>query len=184
MIPTDRSDAVIRGLHATFEVAEFEEISRITKGHTPSLVFRIVVRGLPYLLKIITRAEDQTRHYTVMQAAAEGGVAPRVLYASIPDHVSITDFVGTIPLSMSDALVRLPGLLRTLHALPGFARAPFNTTWRRLNHLGRENCNRPKLGILDLAGDDRRGDTGARSVAGWQSPSEEIDPRKYAPDRT
>ena len=136
MIPTENREAVIHALRATFGVREFEDISRITKGHTPSLVFRIIVRGSPYLLKIITRAEDQTRHYTVMKAAAEGGVAPRVLYASIPDHVSITDFVDTVQLSISEALIRLPGLLRTLHALPPFARAPFNTTCTFLIHKG------------------------------------------------
>ncbi len=63
-----------------------------------------------------------------MKAAAEAGVAPRVLYTSIPDHVSITDYVEHAPLAISDALVRLPTVLRTLHALPPFARAPFNTT--------------------------------------------------------
>jgi aminoglycoside phosphotransferase len=136
MIPTENSEAVIRGLRATFGVTELEDISRITKGHTSSLVFRIIVRRSPYLLKIITRAEDQTRHYTVMKAAAEGGVAPRVLYASIPDHVFITDFVETVPLSISEALIRLPGLLRTLHALPPFAKAPFNTTCTFLIHKG------------------------------------------------
>lgn len=128
MIPKEKSAAVARGLSKTFGVTEFEGISRITKGHTSSFVFRIIVRGSPYLLKIITRAEDSTRHYTSMKMAAEAGVAPRVLYASIPDQVSITDYVETAPLTASEALVQLPGLLRTLHALPPFGRAPFNTT--------------------------------------------------------
>jgi hypothetical protein len=73
---------VSRGLREAFGVTEFEDISRITGGHTSSLVFRIIVRGSPYLLKIITRTEDPTRHYTSMQAAAVEGVAPRVWYAS------------------------------------------------------------------------------------------------------
>jgi hypothetical protein len=128
MIPQEKSEAVTRGLREAFGVTEFEDISRITKGHTPSLVFRIVVRGSPYLLKIITRAEDPTRHYTSMKSAAEAGVAPRVWYANSEDHVSITDFVEAEPLPVSEALVRLPAVLRTLHALPPFGRAPFNTT--------------------------------------------------------
>ncbi len=128
MIPQDKNEAVARGLREAFGVTEFEDISRITRGHTPSLVFRIVVRGSPYLLKIITRAEDPTRHYTSMKAAAEAGVAPRVWHTDIEEHISITDFVEAEPLPVSEALVRLPALLRRLHALPPFGRAPFNTT--------------------------------------------------------
>ncbi|HVN03232.1 MAG TPA: phosphotransferase [Bryobacteraceae bacterium] len=128
MIPQEKSVAVTHALLEAFGVAELDGISRITKGHTPSLVFRVIVRGTPYLLKIITRTEDPTRHYTSMRAATEAGVAPRVWYTGIPDRISITDFVEAMPMAVSDALVRLPALLRTLHALPPFAYAPFNTT--------------------------------------------------------
>ena len=128
MIPQEKSEAVTRGLREAFGVTEFEDISRITGGHTSSLVFRIIVRGSPYLLKIIMRTEDPTRHYTSMKAAAEAGVAPRVLYDNIENKISITDFVEAEPLLVSEALVRLPALLRTLHKLPPFGRAPFNTS--------------------------------------------------------
>ena len=128
MVPQEKIEAVTRGLREAFGVAEYEDLSRITRGRTSSLVFRIVVGGLPYLLKIITRKEDPTRHYTSMRAAAEQGLASRVLYASIEDQISITDFVNAEPLPLSEARVRLPALLRRLHALPPFGRAPFNTT--------------------------------------------------------
>ncbi len=128
MIPQEKSEAVTRGLREAFGVSEFEDISRITRGRTASLVFRIIVGGSPYLLKIITRAEDPTRHYTSMKAAAEQGMAPRVLYTNVEDHISITDFVEAEPLSVEEARIRLPALLRRLHALPPFGRAPFNTT--------------------------------------------------------
>ena len=64
MIPQEKSEAVTRGLREAFGVSEFEDISRITRGRTASLVFRIIVGGSPYLLKIITPAEDPTRHYS------------------------------------------------------------------------------------------------------------------------
>jgi hypothetical protein len=128
MIPQEKSEVVTRGLREAFGVAQFEDISKMTGGFTSSLVFRIIVRGSPYLLKIITRAEDPTRHHTSMKAAAEAGVAPRVWYTGIEDRISITDFVEAEPLPVSEAAVRLPALLRTLHALPPFGRAPFNTT--------------------------------------------------------
>jgi hypothetical protein len=128
MIPQEMYEPVGRGLRKTFGVTEFEDISIITRGHTSSPVFRLIVRGSPYLLKIITRTEDPTRHFTSMKAAADAGVAPRVWYTDIENRISITDFVEPKPLPVSEALVRLPALLRTLHALPLFDRAPFNTT--------------------------------------------------------
>ena len=128
MIPQEKLAAVAEGLRQAFGVTEFEDISRITKGHSSSLVFRIVVRGSPYLLKIINRAEDPPRHYNSMRAAAEAGLAPRVWYTNIEGKISITDFVEAKPLSSSEARVRLPATLRTLHSLAPFGRAPYNTT--------------------------------------------------------
>jgi hypothetical protein len=127
---------VTRGLREAFGVTELEGISMITRGRTSSLVFRIIVRGSPYLLKIIRRTEDPTRHYTSMKAAAVAGVAPRVRYTNIEDNISITDFVHAETFPKSEALVRLPALLRTLHALPPFGRAPFNTSCTFLINKG------------------------------------------------
>ena len=93
MIPQEKSAAVTRGLREAFGVTDFEDIRMITKGHTSSLVFRIVVRGSPFLLKIITRADDPTRHYSCMKAAAEAGLAPPVWYTSGEDRISITDLL-------------------------------------------------------------------------------------------
>lgn len=128
MIPQEKQDAVTRGLQEAFGVSAFEDISVLTGGHTASLVFRIIVGGKPYVLKIITRTEDPTRHYTSMKAAAQAGVAPRVWYTGIENRISITDFVEAQPLSVPEALLRMPAVLRTVHALPPFGRAPFNTT--------------------------------------------------------
>lgn len=51
MIPQENSAAVTRGLREAFGVTAFEDICMLTKGHTSSLVFRIVVQGSPFLLK-------------------------------------------------------------------------------------------------------------------------------------
>ena len=59
-----------------------------------------------------------------MNAAAEAGVAPRVWYTSVEDRISITDFVEQAPFPGTEALVRMPATLRTLHALPPFPRVP------------------------------------------------------------
>jgi len=106
------------------------------KDLASSMVYRIIVHGSPFLLKISTRATDPARHYACMKAAADAGLSPRVWYTNIEDSISITDFVEAQPLPVSEALVHLPALLRNLHNLPPFPRAPFNTTCTFLLNKG------------------------------------------------
>jgi thiamine kinase-like enzyme len=135
MIPQEKSEAVARGLRDAFGVTEFEDI-RMIKGLASSLVFRIIVQGSPFLLKISTRANDPARHFACMKAAADAGLAPRVLYTNIEDSVSITDFVEAQSLPVAEAMLRLPAVLRKLHDLPPFGRAPFNTSCTFLLNKG------------------------------------------------
>lgn len=122
MIPQEKSEAVTRGLREAFGVTTFEEIRMLTNGRSGALVYRIVVGGSPFLLRIITRSQDPTLpdHITCMKAAVEAGLAPHIRYASIPDRIVITDFVESLPLPVNEALIRMPAVLRTLHALPPF----------------------------------------------------------------
>jgi len=136
-IPQEKSAAVTRAMRQAFGVTEFEDI-RMIKGLAASMVFRILVRGLPFLLKISTRTNDPGRHYACMRAAAGAGLAPRVWYTSVEDSVSIEDFVEVAPIPVSDALVRIPAVLRALHALPPFPEVPdgFDTTCMFLTGKG------------------------------------------------
>lgn len=125
MIPEDKKDAVTRALRYAFGVEVFDDLRPLTVGLSSALVFRIVVKGHPYLLRVITRDDaisDPTRQFACMKSAAEAGLAPRVLYTSIEDRVSITDFVEARPFPRAEALDRIPATLRTLHALPPFPR--------------------------------------------------------------
>jgi aminoglycoside phosphotransferase (APT) family kinase protein len=127
MIPEEKSAAVTRGLREAFGVAAFEDIRLMTRGLTSALVFRVVVRGSPFLLRIITRTDalkDPTRQFACMRAAADAGLAPYVWYTSIEDRISITDFVEEVPFPTTEALVRMPVTLRALHALPPFPKVP------------------------------------------------------------
>ena len=131
MIPQEKSAAVTRGLSEAFGVSGFDEVSRLTKGQTSSLVFRIVVQGSPYMLRIIMRTDSigPACHFACMNTAAEAGLAPRVWYTSIEDRLSITDFVDCVPFPRTEALVRMPRALRALHSLPPFpTRAPHLNT--------------------------------------------------------
>jgi aminoglycoside phosphotransferase (APT) family kinase protein len=123
MIPEAKTAVVGRALQEAFGVNEFEDIRMLTAGLSTALVFRIVVRGCPYLLRIITRTDamnDPTRQFACMKSAAAAGLAPRVWYTSTEDRISITDFVEARQFPTTEALAVLPLTLRTLHALPPF----------------------------------------------------------------
>jgi hypothetical protein len=141
MIPQEKSAAVARGLREAFGVTEFEDIRAITKGRTSALVYRIVVQGHPYLLRIITFTNTVLgpgRHFTCMRGAAEGGLAPHVWYTSVEDQISITDFVEEVPFPATEALIRMPRVLRALHALPAFPKGVYylDTSCMFLMHKG------------------------------------------------
>jgi aminoglycoside phosphotransferase (APT) family kinase protein len=126
MIPEDKSAGVARALRETFGVTEFEDICRMTKGLSSDLVFRVVVHGSPFLLRIMTRINETNapeRIFACMKAAAEAGVAPRVLYCKAEDGIAIIDFIEAVSFPATLALVLLPQTLRKLHALPPFPTA-------------------------------------------------------------
>lgn len=99
MIAQEHSAAVTRALREAFGVTGLEDV-RTMKGLATSLVFRIVVRGSPFVLKISKRTGDPARHYACMKAAAEAGLAPRVWYTSAADRISIEDCVEAVPFPM------------------------------------------------------------------------------------
>ena len=126
MIPHDKSAAVSRGLREAFGVTAFEDIRAITGRLSSDLLFRIVVRGSSFMLLVMPRMDevnDPKRRFTCMKAAAEAGLAPHAWYISTEDGICITDFVEALPFPLSEALVRMPRLLRALHALPPFPKA-------------------------------------------------------------
>jgi len=126
MIPEEKSAGVARALRETFGVTEFEDTCRMTKGLSSDLVFRIVVHGSPFLLRIMTRINETNapeRIFACMKAAAEAGVAPRVLYCNAEDGIAIIDFIEAAPFPLTEARMLLPRTLRRLHALPPFPKA-------------------------------------------------------------
>lgn len=120
MIPQEKSAAVTRALREAFGVEAFEDIDQLTAGRTSALVFRIIVGGSPFLLRIIMRTDDPTCHFTCMRIAADASLAPRVWYTSVEDRLAITDFVEAVPFPRADALIRMPAALQALHALQPF----------------------------------------------------------------
>ncbi len=69
MIPEDKLEAVTGAVREAFGVTEIEDVRMITKGQSGALVFRIIVRGAPFLLRLITRTADPTMgdHFNCMK---------------------------------------------------------------------------------------------------------------------
>jgi hypothetical protein len=122
MIPESKVAGVDRGLRQAFGVPAFETIQLLTGGLSSALVYRMVVDGKPYLLRIVMRADgfnDPARQYICMRLAADAGLAPRVWYSNAEDAVSITDFVPAAPLP-PDPVPALVKMIQGIHALPPF----------------------------------------------------------------
>jgi aminoglycoside phosphotransferase (APT) family kinase protein len=121
MIPVERQPAVAQAVRTTFG-SGYDELRPLSGGLSTALVFRIVVGGRPYLMRLISHTQalgDPTREFACMSAAADAGIAPRIHYANAEDRILITDFVDARPFP-DDFVPFLVPVLQTLHALPGF----------------------------------------------------------------
>ncbi|HVX51687.1 MAG TPA: phosphotransferase [Chitinophagaceae bacterium] len=123
MMPENKQEAVTRALQTAFSVTEFDSIEQLTAGLSTALIYKILVKGNYYLLRIITRTDaiaDPEHQYVCMKPAAEAGLAPRTVYYSREDRIIITDFIQAVPFPLDVARQKMPVALKRLHALPGF----------------------------------------------------------------
>ena len=128
MIPQEKSAAVSRGVSEAFGTTVIEDICKMTKGLSSDLVFRIAVKGSPFLLRIMTHLSernDPVRIFACMKTAAVAGLAPGVLYSNQEDGIAIINWIDAVPFPAAKALVQLPATLRRLHTLPPVLK-PFN----------------------------------------------------------
>jgi Ser/Thr protein kinase RdoA (MazF antagonist) len=126
MIPQEKTTVFAQALLEAFGTSQIDDVQKMTRGLSSDLVFRIVVRGSPYLLRIMTRMDetnDPLRVFTCMKAAADAGLAPRVHYTNAEDGIAIIDWIDAVHFPLDEARVRLPATLRRLHALAPFPRA-------------------------------------------------------------
>ncbi|MGN6394057.1 MAG: phosphotransferase [Mucilaginibacter sp.] len=130
MIPENKKEAVLNALQTTFGTSKIDNMRQLTAGLSSAVVLRIVVRGKPYLLRIIARTDAisaPSLEYACMQAAAEAAIAPKVWYANAEERIAVTDFIDARPFPIDEARKVMPELLKRLHSLPPF---PF-----RINYL-------------------------------------------------
>jgi thiamine kinase-like enzyme len=129
MIPENKQAAVKKALQSAFGVSEFENIELLTKGLSTALIFRIEVKGVPYLLRVITRTDamgDPSYYFERMKAGADAGLAPFIHYLSVEDRISITDFIIAQPFPLQAARAQMAEIISRLHALPKF---PFRVNY-------------------------------------------------------
>lgn len=124
MIPEAKQSAVARALDEAFGVKEFDEIRPLTGGLSTALVFRIVVRSHPYLLRLTmpgAPSGNPAGQFACLQMAAEAGIAPHIWYVNMQDGVLIADFVEARPFPADTGILLAPTLHR-VHSLRGFSR--------------------------------------------------------------
>ena len=63
-----------------------------------------------------------------MKQAADAGLSPLGRYTSLEDQIAITDFVKAVPFSAPEALKRMPGVLRAVHACRRFRQPQITST--------------------------------------------------------
>jgi hypothetical protein len=135
MVPENKLDDVKKALQSTFGIPTYNDIKKLITGLSNALVFRIVVYGKPYLLKIARTdvlSDPTLYYYACMKSAAEAGIAPKVWYTGVEDGISITDFVELKPFPLAEAKNKLADLLSRLHSL-----SPFSKTIHSLDTASR-----------------------------------------------
>lgn len=128
LIPEVKWAAVQQALQTTFNTTTIDALQLMTGGLSSALVYKMVVDGKPYLLRLmmaIDELRDPARYITCMQHAADAGIAPRVYYANVEQALVITDFIATqarlSEFATPEVRLRLMAqTVKAIHALPRF----------------------------------------------------------------
>jgi thiamine kinase-like enzyme len=128
IIPGAKLEAVREALFQTFGVDVPDGIQLIAGGLSSALVFKVIIKNKPYVLRIITNINplsEPTRQFACMSIAAAAGIAPKILYAEPDAALSITEFVESIPLtehfqSRQELLGAIVNTIRSIHNLAPF----------------------------------------------------------------
>lgn len=128
LIPTTKWAAVQTALQTAFHTTTLDHIELLAGGLSSALVYKIVVAGRPYVLRLLMEIDelrDPARQFLCMHQAAAAGIAPAVHYTSVDDALAITDFIASQSLSKTltvpeERLHLLAHTIKALHALPIF----------------------------------------------------------------
>src|SRR5579884_2485624 len=96
LIPETKLATVEKALHEAFNTTTVESIAPLAGGRSSALVYKIMVRGKIYLLRLVMETDqfrDPVRQSICMNIAAKAGIAPHVYYVDPQYGLLITDFI-------------------------------------------------------------------------------------------
>ncbi|MEX6687533.1 phosphotransferase [Danxiaibacter flavus] len=122
IIPADKATLVASIIQATFG-QEASAVFLLKGGLSGAIVYRIVVNGESYVLKLDTPGEEDI--YAMNKIAAAAGIAPEIFYADHTQGISISAFIDAKPVrahfadpvSLAQAMGKL---VRKMHDMPVF----------------------------------------------------------------
>lgn len=127
LIPASSLSAVESALLKTFGTTTVTEIILLAGGLSASSVFKIVVNGQPYILKVDSSpVVVDVQNISSMEVAAQAGIAPPVYYSNRAEGVTITGFIKSTPLQAvyNSPEVLLPEIARTIKRIHGLTILP------------------------------------------------------------
>jgi len=136
-IPESKQAAVARALDQAFGVRKIDDIRPLSGGLSTALVFRIVVRDQPYLLRLTmpgAPAGDPAGQLASMQTAAGAGIAPRIWHVDAQEGILIADFVDARPYP-ADMAVLVARTLNRVHSLRGFQKPRIGSYFDAMDRL-------------------------------------------------
>lgn len=124
-------NVVNKALLETFGKSSIQYVKPLNSGLTDALVYKIMVGGKNYILKIIRHVDPLVPDdgpYVCMKVAAGAGIAPQILYCNKNEGVYITNYIKTqfIPdyfHSLQHFYAGLTGTIRDIHNLPAFPKS-------------------------------------------------------------
>ncbi|HTE49686.1 MAG TPA: phosphotransferase [Kofleriaceae bacterium] len=175
LIPEPKREPVLAALRASFDTDVIDHIEPLGGGLSAASVYRVVVVGRPYLLRLVTRVNafnDPARHFACMTIAARAGLAPAVHYTDAAEAIAITDFIDCKPFAALERprlalLADLAAAVRTLQAT-----APFPPLFTYLDAVDGVIAEVKARGLLPAAASEVFERYAALSAAYPRDPSE------------
>jgi len=101
IVPAGHRETARTAVAAAFGASPVEAIVPVMGGVSGASVFRVEIRGRPYVMRIEGPASPlrNPHQYASMRIAAEAGIAPRLHYVDEQARVAVMDFIAARPLA-------------------------------------------------------------------------------------
>ncbi len=121
-IPAAKLAAIEIALSEAFNTIDVTSINTLVDGLSGSSVYKIVVNGKSYLLKLSLLNDTKNAFSDNAVLAAKAGIAPQLHYENKLQGISISDFVNSKPIRSvftPDRLInQLAGVVKAIHKIP------------------------------------------------------------------